>query len=227
MENKDALIYQIREILLRDSVAFVHGNSNFLSRLINMTKLQQLMEKEQISEECGEIILQGLEKIKELSPKLKEWIFSKAQSENWRELNLLKFMLLHQNSIELLRDYPYVIAYEWEVSPSDCLYTLLHIYKLDNVVSTISMLPNNHKGDLVLMDENYNFLVVEVKYIDNESSGRNAKNNRTKQRKQVREQAEKYVCFFEMMFPWLFAKGLAFTNELLREELSMKFKNYR
>ena len=134
-------------------------------------------------------------------------------------------MLLHQRDIVSIRDYPYVIAYEWEVNRSDCLSTLQHLYKLE-MASIINMLPNNHKGDLVLMDENYDFLGVEVKYIDNYSSGRTAKTSRTKNRKQVREQAEKYAEFFEMMFPWASAKGVAFTNETLSGELSLRYRKH-
>jgi hypothetical protein len=208
-ENKDATLEQIREILLSDSVPFWDESSDFLARLATITKLQEIQCNEPaLSEECRKLTQQGLEKIKELSPQLKKWVLSEAISDNQNELYLLKFMLLNQRDIKLLQHYLYLIAYEWKVELPQ------------------SELLRPHVGDLVLMDEHHRFLVVEVKYIDNVSSGDVARKKRNQRRNKVCKQAMKYGELFKMMFPWAVVLKGVFTNESLQEELSLKFKKY-
>lgn len=209
-EKQDAGIEQIREILLSDSVPSWDEASNFFERLINITQLQEIQcNQPALSEECRELTRQGLEKVKKLSPQLKKWVLSEARSDNPNELYLIKFMFLNQNRIKTLYYYPYLIAYEWKV-------------KLPQ-----SELLQPHVGDLVLMDENNRFLVIEFKYIDTISSGDIARKKRNQRRNKVCKQAMKYGELFKMMFPWAVVLKGAFTNESLEEKLSLKFKNYR
>ncbi len=115
-EKQDACIEQIREILLSDSVPSWDESSNFFARLTTITQLQEIQEHEPaLSEQCRELIQQGLEKIKELSPQLKKWVLSEAKSDNKNEFYLIKFILLNQSDIKTLQHYPYLIAYEWNV----------------------------------------------------------------------------------------------------------------
>lgn len=209
-EKEDARIEQIREILLSDSVPCWDEASDFFERLINITKLHEIQrDQPALSEECRELSRQGLEKVKKLSPQLKKWVLSEAKSDNSNELCLMKFMLLNQNYIKTIQHYSYLIAYEWKV----------------NLPQTELLQP--HVGDLVFMDENNRFLVIEIKCIDTISSGDVARKKRNQRRNKVCKQAMKYGELFKMMFPWAVVLKGAFTNESLEEKLSVKFKNYR
>jgi hypothetical protein len=209
-EKQDACIEQIREILLSDSVPSWDESSNFFARLITITQLQEIQEYEPaLSEQCRELIRQGLEKIKELSPQLKKWVLSESRSDNHNEFYLIKFILLNQSDIKTLQHYPYLIAYEWKVEA-------LEAGRLRPDV-----------GDLVLMDEHHRFLVVEVKYIDEKASGNVARKKRNQRRNKVCRQAMKYGKLFKMMFPWAVVLKGAFTTASLEEKLALKFKNYR
>ncbi|MBD0345427.1 MAG: hypothetical protein ICV63_11530 [Coleofasciculus sp. Co-bin14] len=208
-EKQDACIEQIREILLSDSLPCWDEASNFFARLITITQLQEIQEDEPaLSEQCRELIRQGLEKIKELSPQLKKWVLSEARSDNHHEFYLIKFILLNQSDIKTLQHYPYLIAYEWKVEA-------LEAGRLRPDV-----------GDLVLMDEHHRFLVVEVKYIDEKASGNVARKKRNQRRNKVCKQAMKYGKLFKIMFPWAVVLKGAFTTASLEEKLSLKFKNY-
>jgi hypothetical protein len=209
-EKQDARIEQIREILLSDSVPCWDEASDFFERLINITQLQEIQcNQPALSEECRELTRQGLEKVKKLSPQLKKWVLSEAISDNQNELYLIKFLFLNQNNIKTLQYYPYLIAYEWKA----------------NIPQSERLQP--HVGDLVLMDENNRFLVVEVKYIDTISTGDVARKKRNQRRNKVCKQAMKYGELFKRMFPWAVVIKGAFTNESLEEKLFLKFKNYR
>jgi hypothetical protein len=209
-EKQDACIEQIREILLSDSVPSWDESSNFFARLITITQLQEIQEHEPaLSEQCRELIQQGLGKIKELSPQLKKWVLSEAKSDNQNEFYLIKFILLNQTHIKTLQHYPYLIAYEWKTEA-------LEAGRLRPDV-----------GDLVLMDEHHRFLVLEVKYIDEKASGNVARKKRNQRRNKVCKQAMKYGELFKMMFPWAVVLKGAFTTASLEEKLSLKFKHYR
>jgi hypothetical protein len=209
-EKQDACIEQIREILLSDSVPSWDESSNFFARLTTITQLQEIQEHEPaLSEQCRELIQQGLEKIKELSPQLKKWVLSEAKSDNKNEFYLIKFILLNQSDIKTLQHYPYLIAYEWKVES-------LEAGRLRPDV-----------GDLVLMDEHHRFLIVEVKYIDENASGNVARKKRNQRRNKVCKQAMKYGKLFKIMCPWAVVLKGAFTTASLEEKLSLKFKNYR
>ncbi len=209
-ESQDARIEQIREILLGDSVPDWEEASNFFERLMSITKLQEIQCNEPaLSEECSKLTQQGLQKIKELSPQLKNWVLGEARSDNQHELYLMKFMLLNQSYIKTIQHYPYLIAYEWKVDLPE------------------SEMIRSHVGDLVLMDKDNHFLVIEVKYIDDEARGDVARKKRSQRRNKVCKQAMKYGELFKMMFPWAVVLKGAFTNESFEERLSLKFRKYR
>lgn len=209
-EQQDARLEQILQLLLSDSVPFWCESSNFFARLMAITQLQRIQQDEPaLSEQCRELIRQGLEKIKELSPQLKKWVLSEAISNNLNEFYLIKFLLLKQSYIKTLQHYHYLIAYEWKVELPG------------------GKLLRPDVGDLVFMDEYNRFLVVEVKYIDEKASGYIARKKRNQRRNKVCEQAIKYAGLFKIMFPWSVVLKGAFTNASLPEELSVKFKKYR
>jgi len=73
---------------------------------------------------------------------------------------------------EALQRWPYLVEYEWEVSAG---------------------WSQAGKGDLVFGDGEGSFAIVEVKWIDNDTTGSTSRTRRTKKRKAVREQAQKYA----------------------------------
>jgi hypothetical protein len=208
-DKQDAGIEQIREILLSELVTCWDNSSDFFTRLITITELHKTQKNNpDLNEEYRTLTHQGLEKIKELSPQLKTWILNETTSDNKNELYLIKFLLLNQSNIKILQHYPYLIGYEWKVDLPEVRLLRPHI------------------GDLVFMDEHHRFLVVEVKYIDDESKGDVARKKRNQRRNKVCNQAIKYGNLFKMMFPWAVVLKGAFTNESLDEKLSLKFKKY-
>ena len=92
--------------------------------------------------------------------------------------------------------YPYLIEYEWEVDPGHS---------------------NMGVGDLVFTDGDTEFAVVEVKFVDTMSSGRNKRNKRTKKRRQVEWQAYQYCQLYNdritQVIPDASVKGYFFTDE--------------
>lgn len=96
---------------------------------------------------------------------------------------------------ELLPAAPFLVKHEWYPHPP---------------------LANLGRGDLVFSSGRGLFIVVEVKHIDLDSTGRTARNRRTAKRKQVRVQASKYARIFSTTSsPSLCTCVLAayFTNE--------------
>lgn len=88
----------------------------------------------------------------------------------------------------VLIEYPFIYAYEWEVKPGFSQYG---------------------KGDLIFSDANLNVLLMEVKELS-PFSGRNQCVARTKTRKQVKMQTEKYMAAFKKLHPELKSiKGIA------------------
>lgn len=115
------------------------------------------------------------------------------KNRNWDKNNeyLLKQHLI-LNNYQLLPQYLFVIEDEWEV---ECGRADLGL------------------GDLIFTDGNGNFAVVEIKYIDNLSSGSTASNKRTKKRKMVQEQSVKYANIYGENNYVKSIKAFYFTNE--------------
>ena len=87
-----------------------------------------------------------------------------------------------------LIQFPFIYAYEWEVEPDFSQFG---------------------KGDLLLTDGYMNFLLMEVKELST-FSGRNQCVARTKARKQVKKQTDKYMLAFRKLHPELKSiKGIA------------------
>lgn len=115
------------------------------------------------------------------------------KNRNWDKNNefLLKQKLL-LNSDQLLPKYPFVVEDEWEVE----------FGRSDSGL-----------GDLIFTDGNGNFAVVEIKYIDNLSTGHNASTKRTKKRKMVHEQSIKYADIYNENNFVKSIKSFIYTNE--------------
>ena len=117
-------------------------------------------------------------------------------SRTWDENKefLLKSELI-MSSKTLMPIYPYVVEDEWEV---------------------IADKSDEGMGDLVFTDGNGNFAVVEVKYLDLQSTGDTACSRRTKKRQKVKEQAVKYAEIYRKKKFVKSVKSFIFTNEMKR-----------
>ncbi|NJN87461.1 MAG: hypothetical protein HC881_15580 [Leptolyngbyaceae cyanobacterium SL_7_1] len=101
---------------------------------------------------------------------------------------------------QLLPNYPYVIEDEWEVEPGRT---------------------DRGRGDLVFTDGNGRFAIVEVKWIDLQSTGRTGSTRRgsnRKKRRTVEEQAASYAeIYAKLIFDELDTvkqvEAFVFTNE--------------
>jgi hypothetical protein len=117
---------------------------------------------------------------------------------NWDEN--AEFILKRQlvkHSIQLLPKYPYVIDDEWEVEAGRT---------------------DKGKGDLVFTDGNGYFAIVEVKWIDLESTGRTSSSRRTHKRQLVEAQAIDYASSYAQQSSGK-VEAFVFTNEDNRPRL--------
>jgi hypothetical protein len=116
------------------------------------------------------------------------------KGRNWdnnNEYALKRHLVLH--SYELLPDYPFLVGDEWEAEPNR---------------------GQDGKGDLIFADGAGRFAVVEVKWLDLSTSGDTAQTRRTKKRKKVKEQAEKYAqTLAQRLENFIQVEGYWFTNE--------------
>jgi hypothetical protein len=97
------------------------------------------------------------------------------------------------NSQSLLLGYPLLFDDEWEVEPN-----------------------RNQKGrgDLLFTDGEGRYAVVEVKWLDVNNTGKTTRNNRTKKRQKVRDQAANYVdALAQCLETFTQIEGYRLTNE--------------
>jgi hypothetical protein len=97
------------------------------------------------------------------------------------------------NSQSLLPGYPLLFDDEWEVEPN-----------------------RNQKGrgDLLFTDGEGRYAVVEVKWLDVNNTGKTTRNNRTKKRQKVRDQAANYVdALAQCLETFTQIEGYRLTNE--------------
>ena len=115
------------------------------------------------------------------------------QQQNWDDSGefSLKRKLI-ENSHQLLPDFPYIIDDEWEVESG----------RSDRGV-----------GDLIFTDSQGNFAIVEVKWINNQATGKTASVKRTKKRRKVENQAIKYAQIYSTKDFVKTAYPYIFTNE--------------
>lgn len=123
------------------------------------------------------------------------------EGRNWDENNeyVLKRKLV-LNSKQLIPNYPYVIEDEWEVEPGRT---------------------DKGRGDLIFTDGISCFAVIEVKWIDIESAGRNGSTKREsnrKKRRTVQDQAISYANIYAKLALSKLAtvkqvEAFMFTNE--------------
>lgn len=150
--------------------------------------------------------METLAEISKRDKELREEILSNDIFRNeyngdfFRVKSIIKYQtdLLFNNSepvdkIEIaLIQFLFIYAYEWEVEPGFSQFG---------------------KGDLLLTDGNLNFLIIEVKELS-PFSGRNQCVARTKARKLVKKQTEKYIAVFKKIKPNLNSiKGIAVAGD--------------
>jgi hypothetical protein len=194
MNEDDFHIKKIYQRLLSSSAPFKENSGDFLARLDDITQLMELRKDHtDLGQEIQSLIICALEKIKELSIKLKELILTRPEAKN--ELILLQTVLEQQDTLLLANEFPYVIGYEWIIECESSRPPLLQ----------------KHTGDLILMSETYNFLVVELKFIKH-SGALWYKDAKKKRIKFVCKQARKFEDLFKQRFPWAYVKSLAITN---------------
>lgn len=194
MRDDQSIVQSARRELLDSNVAFQTNSGDLLDRLDIITELIEIWESDSpFSETVYGLILSGLSKLKELSDRLKTLILEISNED--KELKLLQQMLLQQDQFPILNEFPYVIAYEWVVYcynvQTDCL--------------------EQHRGDLILMDDTYNFLILELKYIKKPRDHWTRSIGRRKIQT-VCAQARKFAEFFRERFPWADVDSLALTN---------------
>lgn len=106
-----------------------------------------------------------------------------------------EFYLQHQlveRQAQLLPEHPWLVAFEWEVTPG---------------------FTQRGKGDLVFSDSVGNLVVVETKWL-REGPGKQTRTKRNAGRVKVREQARRYAQELWRLVPW--AKSVearVWTNE--------------
>ena len=114
------------------------------------------------------------------------------KARDWDENGeyLLKQRLVQYSTI-LLPEYPYLIEDEWEVETGQS---------------------DKGKGDLVFANEHLCFAVIEVKYIDLESTGNTSSSRRTAKRQAVKKQAINYAVTYARRYLQN-VEAFTFTNE--------------
>lgn len=194
MRDDYHIVQSAQRELLSNDVDFQPQAGDLLDRLDIITELIEIWESDSpFSETVYALMLSGMEKIKELSDLLRALILEISTES--KELILLQQMLLKQDQLIILGEFPYVIAYEWVV------------YCYNSQTALIEQ----HRGDLILMDDSYNFLVLELKYVKKAKDYRSRAISRQKIRT-VCSQARKFAEFFRERFPWANVDSLALTN---------------
>ncbi len=132
-----------------------------------------------------------------------DFIF-KPSAESWK-LIIAKEIYEHKcnwekvlSKLPELQDFPYIFDYEWEI------YEYINGKKKNTL----------GKGDLIFTDGKENYLIVELKYLDLNESGKTAKARRTYKRKKILKQTENYMKLFQSIHSE--AKtilGLSITND--------------
>ncbi|KAM3093978.1 hypothetical protein ACKFKG_17285 [Phormidesmis sp. 146-35] len=191
----DFSIQKIYQRLLSNSIQFQENAGDFLDRLDHIGVLIQLRESEPaLGEDIHKLIISGLEKIKDLSAHLRELIHKNSYDGD--ELNLLRTVLENQDKMHLINEYRYVVGYEWLIRP----------YNVEKKII------ETHRGDLILMNEAYNFLVIELKFFKNTGEFWRNVARKNRRLKHVFQQAKKFEDFFAQQFPWTYTQSLAITN---------------
>ena len=122
------------------------------------------------------------------------------QERDWDENNeyaLKRYLVLHSH--ELLPDHPLLMDDEWEVEPNR---------------------NQEGKGDLLFSDGAGRFAVVEVKWLNQDKSGKTARTSRTQKRNKVRDQAVEYAhALAQRLETFTQIEGYCFTNEYPKPQL--------
>lgn len=192
MDEYEAYLESICQRLFAKSAEFYTHSALLLDRLDAITELLALREIEITRQEVTQIIDRGLAKIKKLSAHFRELILDTPYHHP--EYKLLQKLLQKQNQLTEICNFPYVIAYEW----------VTYFY------NPRSHLTEEHRGDLVLMDEAQKFAVVELKYIYKDEHWANGE--RLLRTRHARRQAKKFERFFQHRFPWAEVESFALTN---------------
>lgn len=194
METLPVTLRSVCRRVVSRGVQFEKNSGELLDRLDDITFLINSREAQpELAQGIQQMVMSGLETIKDLSFYLKDYVLSRDIDHP--EYKLLKKVFKRQHRIEKLRDFQYVIGYEWGHHQFNTETTMMEL----------------QRGDLVFMNEAGNFLVVELKYIQPEQNF-NHPHSRAKRLKVVRAQTDKFLSFFQHRFSWAHVEGLALTN---------------
>ena len=115
----------------------------------------------------------------------------------------MAFVITHSNVINILKNYPYLFRVEYLVQPPFSQFG---------------------RGDLIFTNRKNQFLIVELKYLT-QNSGNTAQNNRRKHRRKVENQALYYGKCFKRRHPECKVAALAITNENLNHKYFPNIRN--
>lgn len=106
---------------------------------------------------------------------------------------LIAFCIKNQSEIHSIAKYSYIMEYEYLIEPAR---------------------PDKGRGDLLLSDGKSNLLVVEVKYLP--YGNKSDRSKRSKARKTVKEQTQRYCALIREKHPNSKVDSIALTNDLLK-----------
>ena len=118
------------------------------------------------------------------------------RSDIYSESQLMAFVITNSKEITILKEYPYLFAFEYMVQPPFSQFG---------------------RGDLIFTNGNNQFLIVELKYLTR-NSGRTSQTSRRRHRRKVEEQALRYGRCFKKEHPECNIAALAITNENLNHK---------
>ncbi|MER3434869.1 MAG: hypothetical protein C4288_15975 [Leptolyngbya sp. ERB_1_1] len=194
METQTATLRTVYRRILSRGIQFEKNSGELLDRLDDITFLLNLRETDPtLAKGIQQAVMSGIETIKDLSFYLKDFVLN-LESDH-PEFALLKKVFKRQRRIQKLCEFEYIVGYEWahrEFNP-------------------IKQAIETHRGDLVLMNESGNFLVVELKSIQPEPDF-DHRMRRAQRLQLVRDQTEKFRSMFQQRFSWAHVEGLALTN---------------
>ena len=118
------------------------------------------------------------------------------RSDVYSESQLMLFVITNSKEITIIKNYPYLFAVEYLVNPPYSQFG---------------------KGDLIFTKGKNQFLIIELKYLT-QNSGRTSQTSRRKHRRKVEEQALRYGRCFKRRHPEFHISAMAITNENLNHK---------
>ncbi|PWI47109.1 hypothetical protein CEE45_13310 [Candidatus Heimdallarchaeota archaeon B3_Heim] len=131
---------------------------------------------------------------RKLDRRWREIIYKIPIVDNINEFILIKFLLHFQTQIKQIQKFPFVFAYEFPIDPE---------------------MSNKGKLDLILVNQDKNrveYLIVEVKYLQNRT-GPTSRESRRRKRRKVEQQSSINRIKFQALFPKAIVNSIFITNE--------------